>query len=778
MDNKIELVKDMKKSYLDYAMSVIVGRALPDVRDGLKPVHRRILFSMSELGITYEKPYKKCARTVGDVLGKYHPHGDSSVYDALVRLEQDFVMRYPLIDGHGNFGSDDGDGAAAMRYTESRLAKISNQMLRDMNKDTVDFVPNFDGEEKEPTILPSRIPNLLVNGSTGIAVGFATNIPPHNLRDSINNVIYQIDNPNCNVGDLVDILKAPDFPTKAIIINPEEVKQIYSEGKGKIVMRGRYHIETIKKQKIIIFTEMPYGIDKASLKDKLHDLIHGYTKKEKEGKKTKDVFVPPVIPQIVEMKDDSDVRLGTRLMFVLKNNTDENIVLSLLFKHSELQSNFNANFTAVKGNELYQKMSLKDMNYYYIEHQKDVLTRRCKYDLAKAEKRIHILEGLKIAINNIDKVIVLIRSSKSTQEAKTNLTNTFNLSEKQTQAILDLKLQRLTKLEIDDVDKEYNDLSKTTKTLNKQLSNETELLNLLKTELIEIRDKYGDDRKTEIIYEDTLQEISSDELIEDSAVTLCLTSEGYIKKNLRYSENQKLKDGDSIVQLFQTTNRTDLLFFTSKGRLFVRKTYDLGECQPSQLGEYIPNILNTLQKDEKIIYLYATKDWSEDLICVFENGYISRMSLLQQKPQQNRKVAIDKVYNTKSPIISIAIIKNDIDIMLITQGGHSLIINTKDINLVKSKNSLGVIGIKLDIENMASDKLISALMDINIDTSFVLKTAKNKELYILLNDISLTNNKNNYDYYKGKRGRMGNFIYNCRQKNDKVIKVIVNSKRM
>lgn len=765
MDNKIELVKDMKKSYLDYAMSVIVGRALPDVRDGLKPVHRRILFSMSELGITYDKPYKKSARTVGDVLGKYHPHGDSSVYDALVRLEQDFVMRYPLIDGHGNFGSDDGDGAAAMRYTESRLAKISNQMLRDMNKDTVDFVPNFDGEEKEPTILPSRIPNLLVNGSTGIAVGFATNIPPHNLRDSINNVIYQIDNPNCNVGDLVDILKAPDFPTKAIIINPEEVKQIYSEGKGKIVMRGRYHIETIKKQKIIIFTEMPYGIDKASLKDKLHDLIHGYTKKEKEGKKTKDVFVPPVIPQIVEMKDDSDVRLGTRLMFVLKNNTDENIVLSLLFKHSELQSNFNANFTAVKGNELYQKMSLKDMNYYYIEHQKEVLTRRCKYDLAKAEKRIHILEGLKIAINNIDKVIVLIRSSKSTQEAKINLMNTFNLSEKQTQAILDLKLQRLTKLEIDDVDKEHDDLSETTKTLNKQLSNETELLNLLKTELIEIRDKYGDERKTEIIYEDTLQEISSDALIEEYNCRLLLTSQGYIKKHLKQSDNHKIKDDDFIIQDEISTNKSDILLFSNQGNRYKIPCYELGTYTPSQYGDYIPNLIK-LDNNEEIIAMASIDKPIGYMVCVYENGKISKIDI-DSYLSNNKKLA--NCYSDKSKLMAIKYIKDDVNILLVSSEGKALIVNTDNINPKSSRNSQGNVGMKLD-----NHTIVGCIIDVNEDINFELETEKGKSREFMLNDIAPSNKSNEersiFNYILSKCGNQGNFLINTRSNNDKVIK--------
>lgn len=764
MDNKIELVKDMKKSYLDYAMSVIVGRALPDVRDGLKPVHRRILYSMHELGITYDKPYKKSARTVGDVLGKYHPHGDSSVYDALVRLEQDFVMRYPLIDGHGNFGSNDGDGAAAMRYTESRLAKISNQMVRDMNKDTVDFIPNFDGEEKEPTILPSRIPNLLINGSTGIAVGFATNIPPHNLKDSIDSIIYQIDNPNCDVDELINIIKAPDFPTKAIIINPEEVKQIYSEGKGRIVMRGRYHIETIKKQKIIVFTEMPYGVDKASLKDRLHDLIHGYTKKEKEGKKTKEVFVPPVIPQIAEMKDDSDVRLGTRLMFVLKNNTDENIVLSLLFKHSELQSNFNANFTAVKGNELYQKMSLKDINYHYIEHQKEVLTRRCKYDLAKAEKRIHILEGLKIAINNIDKVIVLIRSSKSTQEAKTNLMNTFNLSEKQTQAILDLKLQRLTKLEIDDVDKEYNDLSETTKTLNKQLSNEKELLELLKTELIEIRDKYGDERKTEIIYEDTLQEISSDELIDDYNCRLILTSQGYIKKHLKQSDNHKIKDDDFIIQQEVSTNKSTILLFTNQGNRYKIPCHELEVKEPKVLPQYLPNLLE-LQDNEQIIKMASVEKDEGYILSIYDNGRISKVPI-SSFMSANKKLA--NCYSDKAKLIDIKYIKNDINVLLISNEGKGLIVNTEQINPVLSRNGQGVVGIKLD-----ENSVIGCIIDVNKDMNFELETKKGKRKEFSLDDAAMSGKSNEerniFKYICGKRGNKGNYIINTKTTNDEII---------
>lgn len=688
MDNKIELVKDMKKSYLDYAMSVIVGRALPDVRDGLKPVHRRILFSMSELGITYDKPYKKCARTVGDVLGKYHPHGDTSVYDALVRLAQDFVMRYPLIDGHGNFGSQDGDGAAAMRYTESRLANISNQMIRDINKDTIDFMPNFDGEETEPTILPSRIPNLLVNGSTGIAVGVATNIPPHNLKDTIDSIIYQIDNPNCGIDELVNIIKAPDFPTKAIIVNPEEVKQIYSEGKGKIVIRGRYHIETIKKQKIIVFTEIPYGVNRAYLKDKLYDLINGYTKKVKEGKKTKDVFVPPIIPQIVEMKDDSDVRVGTRLMFVLKNNADENIALSLLFKNCDLQFNFNANFTAVKGNLLYEKMSLKDMNYHYIEHQKEVLTRRTNFELTKAEKRIHILEGLKIAIANMKKVIDIVERSKNKKDSIDNLIKELKFTEIQATSVVELRIYKLSGMEIEDINKEYKELTKSIKYLNKILNSENELLNLLKTELIEIRDKYGDERKTEIIYEDTLQEISSDDLVEDYLVTLVRSSENYFKKNKKYSEQQKVKDGDTVVDIIQANNRDKVIFITNKGNGYILNI-DSCNCKlPSELGDYLPSVL-PLESTESVIGMITTNSYAGHVLIAFDDGHVVKIPMESYKTKTNRTKLSNCLSDCGQPIL-ITQINEDCDLELTNSFGKTVTINTKDISEKKLRSSNGI----------------------------------------------------------------------------------------
>lgn len=688
MDNKIELVTDMKKSYLDYAMSVIVGRALPDVRDGLKPVQRRILYDMNELGITYDKPYKKCARTVGDVLGKYHPHGDSSVYDALCRMAQDFVMRYPLVDGHGNFGSDDGDSPASMRYTESRLMKISSQMLRDINKETVDFIPNFDGEEIEPSILPSRIPNLLVNGSNGIAVGVATNMPPHNLRDAIDCVIHQIDNPNCEINELVDIIKAPDFPTKANIINPEEVKQIYSEGKGKITMRGKYHIETIDKKKVIVFTEIPYNVDRASLKDKLYDLIHGYTKKIKKDKKSKEEFIPPIIPQIIEMKDDSDVRLGTRLMFVLKNNADENTVLSLLFKHSDLQCNFNANFTAVKGNLLYEKMTLKDINYHYIEHQKDVVTRRCKYELAKAEKRIHILDGLRIAIANINKVIEIVQSSKNKTDSKNNLMKTLVLTETQANAVIELKIYRLSGFEIKDINKEYDDLKSTILTLNQILNDEKELLRLLKSELIEIRDKYGDDRKTEIIYEDELQEISADELVEDYSVTLVRTHENYFKKTRRYSEQQRVKTGDTVIDLVQDTNRNKVIFITNKGNGYILNLWEVNDKQPSVLGDFLPSIL-PLEDEETVLGMITTNDYKGYVLIMYENGKLARIPLESYYTKTNRTKLSNCLAKGETPIL-ISQTNNSCNIELTNSFGKTITLNSNDVNEKKAKNTVGV----------------------------------------------------------------------------------------
>ncbi len=499
----VDIEKEMKKSYIDYAMSVIVGRALPDVRDGLKPVHRRILYSMHELGITYEKGYRKCARIVGDVLGKYHPHGDSSVYDALVRMAQSFSIRYMLV------GSVDGDGAAAMRYTEAKMSKITSQMLRDINKETVDFKPNFDGEEKEPVVLPARFPTLLVNGSSGIAVGMATNIPPHNLTEVINAVIMLIDDPDVTVSDFMSEIKGPDFPTGGIILGKSGIRSAYETGRGKVLVRSKAEIEEHKGRNRIIVTEIPYMVNKANLIESIANLV-----KEKK------------IDGISDLRDESD-RDGMRIVIELKRDANANVVLNRLYKHTKMQDTFGIIMLALVDNEP-KVLNLKQILTHYLNHQRDVITRRTIFDLDKANARAHILEGLRIALDHIDAVISLIRASKTAQEAKEGLIEKFNLSEKQAQAILDLKLQRLTGLERDKIEDEYNELMKTIAYLQSILNSEEILLNIIKDELIEIKTKYGDDRRT--LIEKNPYSFEDEDLIDDDDIVITLTHGGYIKR--------------------------------------------------------------------------------------------------------------------------------------------------------------------------------------------------------------------------------------------------------
>ena len=505
----VDINKDMKRCYIDYAMSVIVGRALPDVRDGLKPVHRRILYSMSELGLAPEKGYRKCARIVGEVLGKYHPHGDSSVYDALVRMAQDFSMRYMLVDGHGNFGSVDGDSAAAMRYTEAKMNKIAAEMLRDITKDTVDFIPNFDGEEKEPVVLPSRYPNLLVNGSSGIAVGMATNIPPHNLGEVIDGTIMLIDNPETTVLELMTAIKGPDFPTGATIMGKAGIRAAYETGKGRVIVRAKAEIEEENNRHKIIVTEIPYQVNKAKLIENIADLV-----KDKK------------IVGISDLRDESD-RDGMRIVIELKKDANPNVVLNLLYKHTKMQDTFGVIMLALVNNQP-QVLNLKEVLNHYITFQKEVVTRRTVFELNKAEARAHILEGLKIALDNIDEVISIIRSSKSTEIARNTLMERFSLSEKQSQAILEMRLRRLTGLERDKIEEEYAEIMKQIEYLKSILESEEKLLSVIKEELIEIKRRYGDDRKTSI--EKVVNEIDIEDLIQEEDVVVTLTHSGYIKR--------------------------------------------------------------------------------------------------------------------------------------------------------------------------------------------------------------------------------------------------------
>ncbi len=505
----VDIRHEMKKCYIDYAMSVIVGRALPDVRDGLKPVHRRILYSMYELGLTPDKSYRKCARIVGDVLGKYHPHGDTAVYDALVRLAQDFSIRNTLVDGHGNFGSVDGDSAAAMRYTEAKLSKIAIEMLRDINKNTVDFVPNFDGEEKEPSVVPSRFPNLLVNGSSGIAVGMATNIPPHNLGEVIDGVSMIIDNPEITIKELMTVIKGPDFPTAGIIKGTAGIREAYETGRGRVIVRAKAEFEEEGGRQKIIVTEIPYQVNKAKLVEAIADLV-----KDKK------------IVGISDLRDESD-RDGMRIVIEIKRDANANVVLNQLYKHTKMQDTFGIIMIALVGTEPLT-LNLKQILVHYLDFQKDVIRRRTQFELDKAMARAHILEGLKIALDHIDQVIALIRASKTTDEARRGLMETFALSEKQAQAILDMRLQRLTGLEREKIEEELNELNKLIAHLKDVLANEELVLKIIKDELLEIKAKYADERKTMI--EKNALEIDIEDLIEEKEVVITLTHTGYIKR--------------------------------------------------------------------------------------------------------------------------------------------------------------------------------------------------------------------------------------------------------
>ncbi|MFQ6847497.1 MAG: DNA gyrase subunit A, partial [Clostridium perfringens] len=554
----IDINKEMKKCYIDYAMSVIVGRALPDVRDGLKPVHRRILYSMQELGLYPERGYRKCARIVGEVLGKYHPHGDSSVYDALVRMAQDFSLRYMLVDGHGNFGSVDGDSAAAMRYTEAKMNKIASEMLRDINKNTVDFIPNFDGEEKEPVVLPSRYPNLLVNGSSGIAVGMATNIPPHNLGEVIDGTIALIDNPELTSLELMTYIKGPDFPTAGIIMGKSGIRAAYETGKGRIVVRAKAEIEEENGRHKIIVTELPYQVNKAKLIEYIADLV-----KDKK------------ITGISDLRDESD-REGMRMVIELKRDANPNVTLNLLYKHTKMQDTFGVIMLALVDNQP-QVLNLKQVLVHYINFQKDVITRRTQFELNKAKERAHILEGLIIALDNIDEVINIIRSSKTSEIAKNTLIERFSLSEKQAAAILEMRLRRLTGLERDKIENEYNELMKLIDYLNAILASEERLLEVIKEELLEIKAKYSDERRTQI--EKQENEIDIEDLIQEEDVVITLTHTGYIKRISSdvYSAQKRggkgiqamtTKEDDFVENVLVTSTHSNLLFFTTKGKVY------------------------------------------------------------------------------------------------------------------------------------------------------------------------------------------------------------------
>ncbi|CEK32417.1 DNA gyrase subunit A [[Clostridium] sordellii] len=689
----IEIGHEMKKSYIDYAMSVIAGRALPDVRDGLKPVHRRILYSMSELNLTPDKPYRKSARIVGDVLGKYHPHGDSAVYLAMVRMAQDFSTRGLLVDGHGNFGSVDGDSPAAMRYTEARMSKLALELLRDIDKETVDFIPNFDESLKEPSVLPSRFPNLLVNGSNGIAVGMATSIPPHNLGEVIDATIHLIDNEECSIEDLMQFIQGPDFPTSAIIMGKENIAEAYRTGRGKAKVRARAYIEELAKGKQqIVITEIPYQVNKAKLVEKIAELVKD---KKLEG--------------ISDLRDESN-RNGMRIVIELKRDANANIVLNKLYKHSQMEDTFSIIMLALVNGEP-KVLNLKQVLYHYVQHQKDVVTRRTKFDLNKAEARAHILEGLRIALDNLDEVIKLIRGSKTTQEAKDGLMNRFNLSEVQAQAILDMRLQRLTGLERDKIEAEYEELLKKINRLREILSDEKLLMNVIKQELSIVKENYADERRTEIRHAEG--EIDMRDLIENEEVAVTLTHFGYIKRmpiDTYKSQNRggrgisalTTREEDFIKELITTQTHSRLLFFTNKGRVYRLNAYEIPEAKRQAKGSAIVNLLQ-LNSDEKIATMISIDDASDSqyLLLATKNGIVKKTKREEFK-NINKSGLIAIGLREDDELIDVRVTDGSEDVILVTKGGMSIRFDENDIRHM-GRTAMGVKGITLN----KNDKVVS-----------------------------------------------------------------------
>ncbi|HCQ90037.1 MAG TPA: DNA gyrase subunit A [Clostridium sp.] len=691
----IDIRHEMKNSYISYAMSVIVGRALPDVRDGLKPVHRRILYSMHELGITPEKGYRKCARIVGDVLGKYHPHGDSSVYDALVRMAQDFSIRYTLVDGHGNFGSVDGDRAAAMRYTEAKMSKITLQMLRDINKNTVDFIPNFDGEEQEPSVLPSRFPNLLVNGSSGIAVGMATNIPPHNLKEVIDGVIMVIDNEDVTITELMSSIKGPDFPTAGIILGRAGIKSAYETGRGKVVVRSKSEIEEHNGRNRIIVSELPYQVNKANLIENIAELV-----KDKK------------IDGISDLRDESD-REGMRIVIELKRDANANIVLNRLYKHTKMQDTFGIIMLALVDGEP-QILNLKQILVHYLNHQKMVIRRRTEFDLDKAQARAHILEGLRIALDHIDEVISLIRSSKTGQEAKEGLMAKFGLSEKQSQAILDMRLQRLTGLEREKIEEEYSELMKTIQYLKSILENEEVLLGIIKEELIEVRNKYGDERRTAI--EKNPYSIDEEDLIAEEDVVITLTHAGYIKRlpidtynaqkrGGRGIQGVTTKEDDFVEHIFITSTHNNLIFFTNRGKAYKLKAYEIPEGSRTAKGTNLINIL-PLENNETIQAVISLKTFEADnyLVMGTKEGVVKKTSLDKYASiRRNGLIAIN--LREEDELIGATITTGDSEIIFVTKQGYSIRFNEKDAREM-GRTTTGVKAITLREEDIVVSMVV------------------------------------------------------------------------
>ena len=690
--HEVDLKKTMETSYIDYAMSVIVSRALPDVRDGLKPVQRRVLWSMIELNNGPDKPHRKCARIVGDTMGKYHPHGDTSIYGSLVNMAQEWNMRYPMVDGHGNFGSVDGDSPAAMRYTEARLSKISMEMLADINKNTVDFVPNFDETEKEPSVLPARIPNLLVNGTTGIAVGMATNMPPHNLREVIGACVRMIDDKiegkDTTIDDLMTIVKGPDFPTGAVILGRKGIEDAYRTGRGKIIVRAVARIETKPSGKSeILVTELPYLVNKARLIESIADLVRN---KKIDG--------------ITALGDHSS-REGMEICIEIRRDANANVILNQLYKHTQLQDTFGViNLALVNGEP--KVMNIRDILVNYLMHQEEVVTRRTRYDLNKAEERAHILEGLLIALDNIDEVIAIIRGSENVQTAKAELMKRFELSDAQSQAIVDMRLRALTGLERGKIEAEYKSLLETIDRLKAILADKNLLLGVIRKELLEISDKYGDERRTKFEFDES--EISIEDMIPDEPTVITATQMGYIKRmtveNFRNQnrggkgiKGMQTVENDSVADVMMTTNHQQMLFFTNKGRVYSMKAYQIPEASRTARGTALVNLL-MMQPDEHVTTVIPLRDWNLNddtkyLLMATSQGMVKRTSLSAfAKVRKSGIVAM--TLREDDELIEVLYTERDEDIFLVTAEGMSIHFNEKDVRPT-GRTSMGVCGIKL-----------------------------------------------------------------------------------
>ena len=742
-----DIVSEMRESYLNYSMSVIVSRALPDVRDGLKPVHRRILYGMSELGSSWNRPYKKSARIVGDVMGKYHPHGDSSVYDALVRMAQPFSMRYELIDGQGNFGSVDGDNAAAMRYTESRMAKISSEMLKDLEKETVDWALNFDETLKEPTVLPTTVPTLLINGSEGIAVGMATKIPPHNLTEIISGIIATINDENITTEELMTHIKGPDFPTAGLIMGMDGLKAAYNTGRGKIKMRARAHIETSKNEKdSVVITELPYQCNKSNLVEKIADLVR--------DKK---------ITGITDLRDESD-KDGIRVVVETKRDAVPEVILNQLYKYTQLQDTFGIILLALN-NGVPKIMSLKEVLNHFINFRHTVVVKRTKYELKQAEARAHILEGIKIALDNIDKVIKLIRASKNPEAAKEGLMNGFNLSEKQAQAILEMRLQKLTGLEVDKVVEEYKELIKTISHLKGILENKNQRMDIIKTELLEIIEIYGDERRTEILPIDST--FSMEDMIAEEEVVITITHQGYIKRTAlntyrtqrrggRGVQGAGSKDEDFIEHLFIANTHNYMLFFTDKGKCYWLKVYDIPQGGRATRGRAIVNLIGC-DPAEKVEAFVSVSEFDDNhfIVMATKNGVIKKTVLSAYgKPRKGGIYAIE--IRDKDKLIEARITNGEHDILVGTREGKSIRFSENNVR-ASGRKTMGVRGIRLS----SKDDFVVGMLVVKREGTILVATEKG---YGKRTDI--------IQYRTQTRGGKGVLTMRCTEKTGKMVKIM------